>query len=58
MNPLAELLKRKRILVLDGALATELERKGCDLDHPLWSARLLLEDPLKIEEVHVSYLEA
>ncbi len=58
MSPLAERLSRKKILILDGGLATELERKGCDLNHPLWSAKLLLEQPEKIKEVHLSYLEA
>ncbi|NNE98309.1 MAG: homocysteine S-methyltransferase [Pyrinomonadaceae bacterium] len=44
--------------VLDGGLATELERKGFDLDHSLWSARLVLENPAAIRDVHLSYLEA
>jgi homocysteine S-methyltransferase len=39
-------------------LATELEKRGHDLDHPLWSARLLLKDPYEIRSVHRSYLEA
>ena len=54
-NPLEQWLTRRRLLVLDGGLATELERRGCDLDHPLWSARVLLEDPEKIRDVHLAY---
>jgi homocysteine S-methyltransferase len=45
-------------LVLDGGLATELERRGHDLRHPLWSAKLMLEDPGSIVAVHRAYLEA
>ena len=45
-------------VVLDGGLATELERAGFDLDHPLWSARLLAERPEAIAAVHRAYLEA
>ena len=45
-------------LVLDGGLATELEARGQDLNHPLWSARLLSEDPASIRDVHLAYLEA
>ncbi|WP_336297699.1 MULTISPECIES: hypothetical protein [Microbacterium] len=30
-------------IFLDGALATELERRGCDLADPLWSAKVLVE---------------
>jgi homocysteine S-methyltransferase len=44
--------------VLDGGLATELEQAGWDLDHPLWSARLLDTAPDAIAGVHRSYLEA
>ncbi len=33
MDPLAKILKDYPIVILDGALATELERRGCDLDH-------------------------
>lgn len=45
-------------MVLDGALATELERRGCDLDDPLWSARVLIEAPDQIRTVHADYLAA
>jgi homocysteine S-methyltransferase len=45
-------------LILDGALATELEKRGADLKHSLWSARLLEENPSLIQEVHLDYLKA
>jgi homocysteine S-methyltransferase len=44
--------------VLDGGLATELERAGADLAGGLWSARLLLQDPALIREVHRRYFAA
>ncbi len=47
-----------RIVVLDGGLATELERRGNDLSDPLWSARLLLEAPAEIVETHLAYFRA
>ncbi|HXP07558.1 MAG TPA: homocysteine S-methyltransferase family protein, partial [Acidobacteriaceae bacterium] len=43
--------------VLDGAMATELERKGFDLDGPLWSAHVLETSPQAISAVHREYLE-
>ena len=52
---------RKRFdgtVVLDGGLATELERAGMDLRDDLWSARALLENPEEILRVHRSYFEA
>jgi len=45
-------------VVLDGGLATELERLGHDLANSLWSARLLRDDPDAIEAVHRAYFEA
>jgi homocysteine S-methyltransferase len=44
--------------VLDGAMATELERKGFDLSGPLWSAHVLESSPEAIAGVHRDYLEA
>jgi len=44
--------------VLDGAMATELERKGFNLDGPLWSAYVLESSPEAIRAVHRDYLEA
>ena len=44
--------------VLDGGLATELEARGLDLRDPLWSARVLRDDPQAIEDVHRAYFEA
>ena len=45
-------------VVLDGGLATELEKLGHDLADSLWSARLLRDDPGAIEAVHRAYFEA
>ena len=44
--------------VLDGGMATELERKGFDLSGPLWSAYVLESSPEAIAAVHRDYLEA
>src|SRR5206468_3244428 len=46
------------VVILDGALATELERRGADLRDPLWSAKLLLENPELIRQVHFDYYAA
>ena len=45
-------------MILDGGLATELERGGADLADPLWSARLLIDAPEAIEAVHAAYFAA
>lgn len=51
-------LRLGAVLVLDGGLATELERLGLDLRDELWSARALLERPELVTAVHQSYLRA
>ncbi len=53
-----DLFEQQPALVLDGGLATELEGRGFDLNHALWSARLLISNPNAIREVHRLYLEA
>jgi homocysteine S-methyltransferase len=58
MNPIASILDRHPVLVIDGALATELERRGCDLKDDLWSAKILLEQPEIIKQVHFDYFRA
>ena len=57
-NPLARFLDSQRFVTLDGGLATELERRGADLRDPLWSAKLLLDAPEMIEELHYDYFVA
>lgn len=57
-SPLGPFLSKHGVVILDGALATELERRGADLRDPLWSAKVLLETPDLIREVHLDYFEA
>ena len=57
-NPISALLTADRTVILDGALATELEARGCDLSDPLWSAKVLIEDPELIYQVHLDYFNA
>jgi len=56
--PLRDLLDEQGLVVLDGGLASELEARGHDLSDDLWSARLLLDAPEAIGDVHTAYLEA
>jgi homocysteine S-methyltransferase len=58
MNPVTSILDRYLALVIDGALATELERRGYDLNDDLWSAKILLEQPQTIKQVHLDYFKA
>lgn len=57
-SPFDPILADRGVVVLDGGLATELERRGADLRDPLWSAKVLVEDPDRIREVHAAYYAA
>ncbi len=58
MDPLARILNDYGLMILDGAMATELERRGCDLRDPLWSAKVLIEAPEMIKSAHAAYFAA
>jgi S-methylmethionine-dependent homocysteine/selenocysteine methylase len=45
-------------LLLDGAVGTELERRGCACPAPLWSARALIEAPDLVRDIHRDYVAA
>ncbi|AWI04854.1 homocysteine S-methyltransferase [Clostridium drakei] len=55
MNLIENVLKEFSPIILDGALATELENRGCNINDSLWSAKILAEDPKMIEKVHYDY---
>ena len=58
MNAIESILNNQRIAIIDGAMATELEARSCDLNDDLWSARVLLEQPELIRAVHLDYFNA
>jgi homocysteine S-methyltransferase len=45
-------------MILDGGLATELERRGQDVSGALWSAEVLQTAPDVIEQLHYDYFAA
>lgn len=57
-NPLTAILAESPFVLLDGAMATELEARGCDLADSLWSAKVLMENPQLIYDVHLDYFRA
>ncbi|MBB3819927.1 homocysteine S-methyltransferase [Xanthomonas arboricola] len=56
--PFSQVLQHDGVVLLDGAVATELEKRGCDLNDALWSARVLMEQPELIYQVHRDYFAA
>lgn len=54
-SPLSPFFEDQTVIVLDGALATELEARGYALDEDLWSASLLPNEPDAIRRLHYDY---
>jgi homocysteine S-methyltransferase len=52
------LFKSSEVLFIDGAVGSELERRGVDLSLPLWSSRALIDAPEVLAAVHRDYLIA
>ena len=58
LSQLQARLTRGDIVLMDGAMGTELERLGVSTALPLWSAQAVLEAPDRVREVHEEYAEA
>ena len=46
------------VVVLDGGLSTQLESRGHAMDDPLWTGRVLVQNPSAITRAHRDYVEA
>lgn len=55
---LSNQLSRKPVVVLDGAMGSELHRHGVDVALPLWSAHALLRAPHLVRNIHFWNLHA
>ena len=53
---LQNILDTRGIMVIDGSMSTALENMGLDLNHRLWTAKALAENPEKVKQVHINYL--
>lgn len=61
MSNAAELearIQRGEVVVLDGAMGTELERLGAPMHDAVWCGKALEDYPELVREVHHSYIEA
>lgn len=53
-----QILEQQNVFIIDGALGTQLQKKGYDVNDSLWSAKFLDKNPEAIALVHKEYLEA
>src|SRR3989344_1703954 len=61
MTPFTTLKRRLdegEIVLLDGAMGTEVQRRGVRTALPLWSASALMTHPEVIEQIHRDYIDA
>jgi len=58
MKSIIERLGETPVLLLDGAMGTELFRRGIKTRLPSWSARALMDDPQTVREIHEDYIRA
>lgn len=58
MNLFEQLLQKQNAIIIDGALGTQIQKNGYDVNDSLWSAKYLNENIGVIKEVHRQYLEA
>lgn len=47
-----------RVTLVDGGLSTELHRLGFSTDHPLWTARALIDAPDLVVAAHRAFVDA
>ncbi len=57
-NRIQQVIEEAGYFLLDGGLATEMERLGFNLDTDLWSAAALTAQPDLVSAVHEKYLSA
>jgi S-methylmethionine-dependent homocysteine/selenocysteine methylase len=58
LQSIVERLRQKEIVLLDGAMGTELYRRGANTQLPIWSAQALIEKPQMVREIHQDYIKA
>ena len=57
-QPGQEKLEADRILLIDGAMGTELQRRGVPMDKIAWSGAAVLTHPDVVREIHEDYIRA
>ncbi|HEU4334332.1 MAG TPA: homocysteine S-methyltransferase family protein, partial [Candidatus Eisenbacteria bacterium] len=57
-HPLRSRLIRGEVILLDGAMGTELDRRGVATPLPLWSAAALIEAPEVVRAIHEDSIRA
>ncbi|MCO7128152.1 homocysteine S-methyltransferase [Sporolactobacillus shoreicorticis] len=57
-NRIRDLMNEHTPIILDGAMATEIEKQGIAIDSALWAAAVIHCKPSSIKKVHLDYFRA
>ena len=49
---------RKKIKLLDGSLSYPIELRGDNLNTKLWTAKILMDNPKVIQDIHIEYINS
>ncbi|MEM7170900.1 MAG: homocysteine S-methyltransferase family protein [Pseudomonadota bacterium] len=55
---LKDRLDRGEVILLDGAMGTELERRGVPMDQSAWSGAAVMTHPDTVRAIHADYIDA
>lgn len=58
MTDIVNALEKEAVVVVDGGLSSELQAYQEELNHPLWTARLVERAPEAIKQAHQAFFEA
>ena len=53
-----EKIDQGKIILLDGGIGAELEKKGAKMDQNLWCGKCSVDSPEFLKEVHENYIDA
>ena len=51
-------LENKEVIILDGSMGAELEKKGAPMDKNLWCGKCSIDSPELVKKVHQEYIDA
>lgn len=51
-------LTDNEVIIIDGAMGTEMQRRGVPMSFEVWSAAALLSHPQLVRDIHVDYIRA
>ena len=57
-NTIEQILKNRKIMIIDGSMSTALEKLGANLNSKLWTAKALEVSPALVKQVHLDYFRA